>query len=151
MIYYSHTTRFENLICTIKKDHNEIKRQLWVLRMLDLRRDWQDYETARNRAEELEALIKRHIHEEESKLPLTFTEVSEGERLPDEIMAAVFQQHKLILAAFEDFEKSTHSMQESRWSSIEELDRIIAAHIKDEDDRVFPLLISKIRRLDSSS
>ena len=136
----------KKLISTLRSDHNEIKRQLWILRMLDSRKDWQDYETARNRAIELEAMLKKHIYDEESKLPVVFAEISGGEKLSDEAIASEFQQHKLITEAFKDLHDSTHSMAESRWSSIEELDKIISVHIKEEDDRIFPLLINRIQQ-----
>ncbi len=136
----------KKLISTLRSDHNEIKRQLWILRMLDSRKDWQDYETARNRAIELEAMLKKHIYDEESKLPVVFAEISGGEKLSDEAITSEFQQHKLITEAFKDLHDSTHSMAESRWSSIEELDKIISVHIKEEDDRIFPLLINRIQQ-----
>ncbi|MHB2035319.1 MAG: hemerythrin domain-containing protein [Nitrososphaerales archaeon] len=137
MIHLSYSAQLKNIISTLRNDHNEIKRQLWILRMLDSRRDWVDYATARNRAAELEALIDRHIHDEESKLLYTFAEATGREKVSAETIAAVFEQHKLILAAFKDLH--THSIQESNWSSIEELERIVSAHIKEEDDRIFPL------------
>ncbi len=77
---------------------------------------------------------------------MVFTEISGGEKLSDEAIAAEFRQHKLITAAFKDLHDSTHSMAESRWSSIEELDRIVSAHIKEEDDRIFPVLINRIQQ-----
>jgi hypothetical protein len=139
----------KNLISTLRSDHNELKRQLWILRMLDSRKDWQDHETARNREIELEVLLKKHIYDEESKLLAIFTETSGGEKLSDEAIAAEFRQNKLIIAAFKDLHDSTHSMAESRWSSIEELDRIVSVHIKEEDDRIFPLFINRIQQDES--
>jgi len=136
----------KNLFSTLRNDHNEIKRRLWILRMLDSRKDWQDYETARNRAFELEALLEKHIYNEESKLPVIFTKISREEKLSDEAIDAEFQQNKLIIAAFKDLHDSRHSMAESRWSGIEELDKIISVLIKEEDDRIFPLLINRIQQ-----
>jgi len=149
MIQLPYSRQSKNLISTLRKDHNEIKRQLWILQLLDSRRDRQDYEMARNRAAELEVLIERHIHNEESKLPYIFTEATGREKLSDENIAAMFHRHKLILAALKDLHNSTQSMQGSSWSSIEELDRIISAHIKEEEGLIFPVLINKSRSCDS--
>ena len=49
---------FKNLISTMRNDHIEIKRQLWIVRMLVFRRDWADCEPTRDRLIELGGLLR---------------------------------------------------------------------------------------------
>ncbi|MGI0090448.1 MAG: hemerythrin domain-containing protein [Nitrososphaerales archaeon] len=142
------SARFETLISALRNDHSEIMRQLWILRMLTSREGWEDYETARNRALELETFLKRHISDEKSIILLMLTEISEGEEEKvSEDITAVFHQHKLIFAVFADIHNSfPESGSENRWVSLQKLDKIVSAHIKEEEDKIFPLLINNIQQ-----
>ena len=143
------STRLESLISALTTEHVEIKRQLWIIRMLVWRKDWPDLETTQDRTLWLGRLLERHFFEEESKLLVILTHIwGTGEKLSqDETLVGEFQRHKVILGAFKDLDSSAHSLPESqRWSLIEELERMISSHVKEEEDVLFPLIVTRIHR-----
>ena len=83
---------------------------------------------------------------------MILTQISErgGKLLDDEAIATEFQQHKLIIAAFKNLRRLADSSvpESQRWSGIEELERIVSAHMKEEDDVLFPLLMNRIQQQD---
>ena len=139
------STRCRDLITALTTDHKEIMHQLWVLSMIISREDWPDYKTAVDLADELETSIKKHASDEESRLLLISTEISENvEERASEAIAVVFQQHKLILAAFKNLPKLSESLSNNYWKAFHKLVELISTHIREEEDKIFPFLMSKI-------
>ena len=65
MIQLERELRLTDLIVALKNDHREIRRQLWVLRMLVSRGD---YDLVEKRTIELQTLLVAHFAKEESRV-----------------------------------------------------------------------------------
>jgi len=64
MMRHERDLRMKDTIVRLKNDHEEIRRQLWILRMLVSRAD---YELALNRALDLQVFLDSHFATEESR------------------------------------------------------------------------------------
>ncbi len=145
--------RVKYLISTLKSQHAEIKRQLWIIHMLFLRRHWADCEPTRDRVLDFEHLIRAYFEEEESTLQILLPLISLREALDEQVLVSEFREHKRILGSFEKLRNAAYSLQlESQlWSNIEEIESDCSIHMKQEEEVLFPLVLYRVNQKDSSS
>ncbi len=142
MMRLSRPLRLKNVIVALENDHEEIRRQLLILRMQILR---SDYEGTEKRAMDLEGFLRQHCIDEESRVLKALTEVC-GSREAAEA-AVVFQQHQETSVLLGKMQHSSQSSPEKYLSDFLRLEKILTDHMKEEEEHIFPPLMDTIELL----
>lgn len=132
----------------MKKDHEEIRLQLWVSRMLMLHGDC---EYALERIQELEAFVSAHFSREESLLR-EFEELSTNTVLPPSRKnidtfnsEKLTNVHGLASAAFREVQglAKKSASESDRFSCFETFETSVVCALDQEERNLFPMLLKK--------
>ncbi len=99
--------RLDDLIIALKSEHEEMRRQLWVLRMLAYRAD---YDLVGKRALELGTFLNSHFAREESRTR-DILAGARGSSLPSDNSAA-FQEDELLRVVIREHKVMSDSLKE---------------------------------------
>ncbi len=151
--------RFERDLCladlieVLKNDHEEIRRQLWILDMLVSRGD---YELTANRADELHTFLGSHFVREKSRVhdilacgsfssfPNTPSALIRNE---EGVIVTMIQKHKMMSGAFGKIHEITSMSltREEKSLLFDNFERTILDCLKEEEDKdLLPFLIGAI-------
>jgi len=129
-----------DLISTLKSDHKEIRRQLWILRMLISRGD---DEVTNDRAAELFTFLGSHFLREESNLRDILP--CRGEKQEDGLWKLI-QKHKVMGEAFQEIPQITRLLRgEAKLSAFYDFERTLLEYLKEEEEEdLFPFMTDAI-------
>jgi hypothetical protein len=146
--------RLKDLIVSLKNDHKEIRRQLWILRMLISRGD---YEVAEKRTLELHTFLGSHFVKEESRardvlacrpsFSSSFCNTTTATfRKEDEVIESMAQKHKAMSDPFKEIHRiTTFLTREEKLSVFDNFERTLLDCLKEEEEKdLVPFLILAI-------
>jgi hypothetical protein len=147
-------SRLADLIVSLKNDHKEIRRQLWILRMLVIRGDLWDYEVAEKRTVELHTFLGSHFVREESRardilacrssFSSSFSNSTTATfRKEDEVIESMIQKHKAMSDPFKEIRRiTTFLTREEKLSVFDNFEMTLLDCLKEEEDKdLLPFLI----------
>ena len=129
-----------DLISTLKNDHKEIRRQLWILRLLMSRGD---NELTNDRAVELLTFLGSHFLREESNLRDILP--CRAEKQEDGLWKLI-QKHKAMREAFQEIPRiTTLSPEEAKLSAFYDFERNLLQYLREEEEKdLFPFMTGAI-------
>ncbi len=119
--------RSKRLIGVLGRDHNELLRQIWILRMLISRGEWSDSETIYRRVIELEGHLEEHFRIEMSGIQEIFVETRTRERFED--LDAFTTKGSALIALIERINSLIPPSDET----LRDLERSLCQHAKEEE------------------
>jgi hypothetical protein len=125
--------RSKRLIGVLERDHNELLRQIWILRMLISRGEWSDSETIYRRVVELQGHLEEHFRIEASSIQEIFVETCKRERFED--LNAFTTKGRTLTVLIEHIDGLLPPKDET----LRALERSLCQHAKEEEKYLLSL------------
>ena len=126
--------RSKRLKGALERDHNEILRQIWILRMLISRGQWYDSETIYRRAIELVNHLEEHFRSEVSGIQEILMETGTRKRFDN--LNAFTTKDRTLIALIERI----NSLLPPTDETLRVLERSLCQHAKEEETYMLSLL-----------
>jgi hypothetical protein len=106
-----------NKVIAFEREHAELLRQEWILRMLNSRRDWCDGEAIRYQLAELEAILRHHLQTEQERETIHSIDLEERSEHFADLMVSMRDLQPLTdkwEAIFQEFQTTLHEHVQNR-------------------------------------
>jgi len=150
MVQLEFDLALRDLIAGLSNDRTEIRRQLWILRMLMSRGD---FDLAEKRTMELRTILDAHFAREESRVrdlmtvSPSFSSSDNDSTTPlhrEQFIESLIQKHKAMSDSFKEMQRLTiFSTDVERLSYFDKFERTLFDCLSQEDSVVFPFLLDR--------